>query len=188
MGWSILVTMVWSAGIKVILNWQKTSKIIEAAIEEFTPLLSTKGIRIENKGITATIHYRLYPKPKEAEKNILATLEHSSQAKNLRILPGKMSINLLPPVEINKGTSVLELIKEYSLQSGIYLGDDLTDIDAFSAMRAASYDLDFQGFAIGITSKEMPKELISEVDFTLNGVKDAERFLKWLSQIATQSS
>ncbi len=164
------------------------SKVIEAAIEEFTPLLSTEGIRIENKGITATIHYRLCPKPKAAEKNILTTLEHSSQAKSLRILPGRMSINLLPPVEVNKGTAVLELIKEYSLQSGIYLGDDLTDIDAFSAMHAASHDLDFQGFAVGITSKEMPKELVAEADFTLNGVNDVERFLKWLSQTSTQSS
>jgi len=31
-------------------------KVIEAAIEELTPLLSMKGISIENKGVTLTIH------------------------------------------------------------------------------------------------------------------------------------
>ncbi|GAH64264.1 unnamed protein product, partial [marine sediment metagenome] len=44
----------------------------------------------------------------------------------------------------------------------------------------------FQGFAVGITSQEMPDTLTEEVDFTLNGVDDVERFLKWLSQTAVE--
>ena len=89
---------------------------------------------------------------------------------------------------VNKGTAVLQLIKEYNLQGGIYLGDDFTDIDAFRAIRAASRDSNFQGFAIGITSREMPARLLSEADFTLNGITDVERFLEWLSQTAPQAS
>ena len=164
------------------------SKVIKAAIEEFTRLLSIEGIKIENKGITATIHYRLCPQPEVAKSDILAALENSTQAKSLQILPGRMAINLLPPVAINKGTAVSELIHEYNLQGGIYLGDDLTDIDAFRAIHAASHDLDFQGFAIGITSQEMPEKLVAETDFTLNGINDVARFLEWLSQTAPQPS
>lgn len=164
------------------------SKVIKAATEELTRLLSIEGIRIENKGITATIHYRLCPKPEAAMRDILVALENSIQAKSLRILPGRMAINLLPPVEVNKGTTVLELIQEYNLQGGIYLGDDLTDVDAFRAIHTASHDLDFQGFAVGITSQEMPEKLVTETDFTLNGVSDVERFLEWLSQTVPQPS
>ncbi len=164
------------------------SKVIKAVIEELTPLLSIEGIRIENKGITATIHYRLCPRPELAERDILVALEDSTQAKRLQIMPGKMSINLLPPLAVNKGTVVLELIQEYSLQGGIYMGDEITDIDAFRAIHAACRDIDFQGFAIGITSQEMPKELVAEADFTLYGINDVERFLKWLSQTAPRSS
>ena len=94
----------------------------------------------------------------------------------------KYAVNLLPPVEASKGTATRQLIQEYNLRGGIYLGDDLTDIDAFKAIQTASRDLDFQGFAIGITSLEMPEELEAEADFTLNGVSDVERFLKWVSQ------
>ncbi len=43
--------------------------------------------------------------------------------------------------------------------------------------------VDFKGFAIGVISQEMPEKLAEEADFTLNGVDDVERFLKWLSQI-----
>jgi trehalose-phosphatase len=91
-------------------------------------------------------------------------------------------------VAVNKGTAVLELIQEYSLQGGIYLGDEITDIDAFRAIHTACRDLDFQGFAVGITSQEMPEKLVAEADFTLSGVNDVERFLKWLSQNAPRPS
>jgi len=119
-------------------------KVIKAVIEELTPRLSIEGIRIENKGITATIHYRLCPNPELAERDILAALEDSTQAKRLQIMPGKMSINLLPPLAVNKGTTVLELIQEYGLQGGIYMGDEITDIDAFRAIHTACRDLDFR--------------------------------------------
>ena len=179
----------WTEGHSELTKGAKAySKVIKAAIEDLTPLLSIEGIRIEDKGITATIHYRLCPNPELAERDILLTLGDSTRAKSLQITPGKMSINLLPPVAVNKGTPVLELIQGYSLQGGIYLGDEITDIDAFRAIHTACHALDFQGFAIGITSQEMPKELVAEADFTLNGVNDVERFLKWLSQTAPQSS
>ena len=44
--------------------------------------------------------------------------------------------------------------------------------------------LNFHGFAIGTISQEMPENLATEADFTLNEVSDVERFLKWMSQTA----
>ena len=64
----------------------------------------------------------------------------------------------------------------------------LDDIDAFRAIRAACRDLHFRGFAIGIISREMPEALVAEADFTLNGVNDVERFLRWLSQAVAELS
>ena len=167
---------------------QDYSRLIKTVIKELTPLLSIEGISIENKGVTATIHYRLCREPQLAEIEILNAVEALSQAGRLRIIRGRMAVDLLPPVEVNKGTATLDLIQEYNLQGGIYLGDDLTDVDAFKAIRAASHDLDFRGFAIGIISQEMPEKLVAEADFTLNGVSDVEDFLRWMSQDALQAS
>ena len=161
---------------------QDYSRVVKAAIKELTPLLSIEGISFQDKGITATIHYRLCPEPQSAEKDILSALKDSPHARRLRIMHEKMAIDLLPPVDMNKGTATLGLIQEYSLRGGIYMGDDLTDIDAFRAIRTADHDLDFHGFAIGIINQETPAKLMAEVDFTLNGVNDVERFLKWISQ------
>ncbi len=162
--------------------------IIESVAKELTPLCSIEGVSLENKGLTVTVHYRLSPEVQAAERDILNSVKALAQAKNLRVIKGKMTVNLLPPIEINKGTATLDLINGYNLQSGIYLGDDLTDIDAFRAMRDASGNLKFHGFAIGIVSSEMPEELVKEADFTLNGVNDVGRFLKWLSQNVLQLS
>jgi len=179
----------WTEGhSKFITATQDYPELIKAVIRELTPLLPIAGIRIEDKGITATIHYRLCRDPQSAERDILTVLENSLQAKSLRIMQGRMAINLIPPAKVTKGTAALELIREYNLQGGIYLGDDVTDIDAFKVIHTASRDYNFQGFAIGVTSQEMSETLVAEADFTLNGVNDVERFLKWISQTAVEPS
>lgn len=157
-------------------------RVVKSIIKELTPLRSMAGVSIENKGVTVTIHYRLSPEPRAVEREILNSVKALAQAKNLRVSRGKMSLNLLPPVAIDKGTATLDLIREYRLQGGLYLGDDLTDIDALKVIHTAADDLNFQGLAIGITGPEMPEKLAVAADFTLNGVRDVERFLKWLAQ------
>jgi len=169
-------------------NAQQYLTVIKSVIKELTPLLSIEGITIENKGVTATIHYRLCREPQLAEKEIMGAIKASPQASNLRIIKERMAIDLLPPIKMDKGTTILDLIQEYNLQSGIYLGDDVTDIDAFRAIHTAGCDFNFHGFAIGILSPEMPENLVAEVDFTLNGINDVERFLRWMSQQALESS
>ncbi len=175
----------WTRGhSEFIKDAQDYPPVIEAVTKELiSPLLSIEGLSIENKGVTLTIHYRLCSNHQSARQDILAAIGNSPHARNLWIMEeSKYAINLLPPVRVDKGTGLLDLIREYNLRGGIYLGDDITDIYAFRAIRAASRNLDFQGFAIGITSQEMPEKLVEEADFTLNGVDDVERFLKWLSQ------
>lgn len=163
------------------------SGVVKAALEEITPLLAAiEGIIIQDKGITATIHYRLCPNPELAERQILAAVADSPRSKGLRVMQEKMAIDLLPPVKANKGTATSKLIQDYDLRGGVYLGDDITDIESFRAIRAAYRDSDFRGVAIGITGPEMPQELIAEVDFTLDGVGEVEHFLQWMSQILPQ--
>ncbi len=160
--------------------------VVKSAIGELSPLLSIEGIIIENKGVTATIHYRRCPDPKLADEQVLAAVQNSPQARKLLVMPGRMAINLLPPVTVNKGTATLSLIQEYNLRRGIYLGDDITDIDAFRVIRASYPEMDFQGLAIAVTSEETPETLTEDADFTLKGVSDVERFLEWMSRTAAQ--
>ncbi|MDD4875590.1 MAG: trehalose-phosphatase [Dehalococcoidales bacterium] len=167
--------------VNLLPDTQDYPSIIKATIEEIAPFLSMENIIIENKGAVASIHYRLCYDHHLAQEHILTVLNYSPHAKNLWIRQEKMAIELLPPVDVNKGTAILSLIREYGLKGGIYMGDDITDIDAFKAIHSAGYDFDFQGYAIAIISSETPETVTQEADFTLKGVDDVERFLKWFS-------
>lgn len=162
--------------------------LIQSAIKELAPVLATEGVYIEDKGAAASVHYRLSPQPETTRNQVMGLIRQSPHLQELRIVPGRMVIDILPPVTINKGTAVRELIRDYQLKGGIYLGDDVTDIDAFRAIHSASGKGDFKGWAVGITSPEMPPEMLPEVDFTLNGVAEVADFFRQLSRTARQLS
>lgn len=156
------------------------SAVIEATLQELKPVLAIEGVFFDNKGVTASIHYRLCRDREAARRQILATLAQSSAAKGLLAIQGKMVIDLRPPLPINKGSATLDLIREHKLRRAIYLGDDLTDVDAFRAIHEANAS-NFKGLAIGVISREAPPEVEVEADFTLDGVGQVEQFLEWLA-------
>jgi trehalose 6-phosphate phosphatase len=154
--------------------------IIKKVTDELGRELQGAGVLIENKGVTASIHYRQSPDPDATGKMIMAALSSSAQASSLRIIPGRQAVNLLPPLAIDKGTAVLNLIASYKLGGGIYIGDEATDIDAFKAIHEASRRPDFLGFALAVLSRETPPAVAEAADFTLDGTDDMARFLEWL--------
>ncbi|HEY79208.1 MAG TPA: trehalose-phosphatase [Dehalococcoidia bacterium] len=155
--------------------------VIAAVIAGLSRRLPMEGLWIEDKRLTASVHYRLHPAPEQAKEAILAALRQLPQARRLRIILERKAIDILPPAA-SKGTAVADLMKRYRLRAGLYLGDDFTDVDAFRAVRTAARGWGFRGFAIGVISQEMPENFIAEADFTLNGVSDVAHFLEWLSQ------
>jgi trehalose 6-phosphate phosphatase len=154
--------------------------IIKEVTDELARELQGAGILIENKGISASIHYRLSPDPDAAGKRIMAAINSSAQAGRLRIIPGRRAVNLLPPLAIDKGTAVRDLISRYNLSGGVYIGDEATDIDAFKAIHEANRRPDFLGFALAVLSGETPPAVAAEADFTLDGTTEVARFLEWL--------
>ena len=162
--------------------------VIKSVIQAVTPRLSRlQGIVIEDKGPSVTFHYRQSPEPKATEDEIISAINETEAAHGLRVMRSKMAVELLPPLNINKGTVTLELIREYRLRGVIYLGDDITDMDAFSAVHNAS-SMGCMGIAIGVNGRGKPDGLAAAADFTLNGIRDVGRFLKWLLQNVPQSN
>lgn len=161
--------------------------IVEEVLSEMGSVLPKEGIIFENKGITATIHYRLAPRPKQMEQKILDIIKGSHSARSLRVLRGKRSLSLIPMINADKGSASVDLVREYRLQGCIYFGDDYTDLDAFRAIHNLVAEWHFQGIAIVITGPGTPEEIGTEADFTLKGVADVERFLRWMTEKLLQS-
>ena len=148
--------------------------------------LREPGLLVEDKGPTGSVHYRLHPNPAEARETILRTIGRCPSARGLRWSDGRMVVNLMPPVQADKGTAVETLVHRWGLRGAIYLGDDVTDVDAFRALRSLRQSGECSTLGIAVASPEAPAELYLEADYRLDGVDAVVAFLGqtvgWLEQ------
>ncbi|GAC1479608.1 MAG: hypothetical protein NVS1B4_24310 [Gemmatimonadaceae bacterium] len=100
------------------------------------------GVLVEDKQWTLTVHYRL------AGDGVLPALQRLvdgvARSESLRTVAAKMAIEVRPPVAVDKGTAVVALAERLgALAPGaalLFAGDDVTDEDAFRALRDRSAD------------------------------------------------
>ena len=103
------------------------------------PLLEPlRGVVIENKTWTLSVHYRM------ANESIVprlrATVEDLVARNGLRMTDGKKVFEIRPPVAVDKGSAVYRLANDLGAlndtASLFFAGDDETDEDAFRILRA----------------------------------------------------
>ena len=126
------------------------------------------GIVFEEKGVSATIHYRLAPDPLRAHRDILAAVERAGAHERFDVREGRMSIELRPRNAGDKGTAVRAIVERYALRGLVVFGDDRTDLDAFrvAADLRASGRLKALIGAVG-RGEETPSEVRSAADVVL---------------------
>ncbi len=151
-------------------------KTIADAVDAIKDMADTEGIYIENKGLTASIHYRNSSDPESAKSMILAAVTPLAGRYDLRLTEGRMVVELRPGIDVDKGAALALLVEKYGLSGLIYIGDDVTDIDAFRALHGSGV----KGVAVGVGSDEAPPDLYNEVDYFVYSVSDVEHFLSWL--------
>jgi trehalose 6-phosphate phosphatase len=155
---------------------------VNEALNDLEQTLASRfpGLLVERKGVTGSIHYRQTDDPFTAEKAIIAQLDTLPASKDLTITRGKLVIEVRPPVKIDKGTSIKDLVTTRGLEGGIFFGDDWTDIDGFRALHELTIAGGFYGFAVAVLHPEAPKEILEFADFALNSIEEMPLFLDWL--------
>ena len=91
------------------------------------------GVVVEDKGAAFAVHYRAAPDPDAAR----AALETWAQAVPDGLVPiwGKCVVELRAD-GVSKGTAVSRIAAAHPDRTPVYLGDDVTDEDAFAALQA----------------------------------------------------
>jgi trehalose-phosphatase len=93
------------------------------------------GVQLERKRFTLAVHYR---RARDADVPAVRDAVARAQARHpaLRVTSGKKVFELQPDVDWDKGRAVLWLIETLGLQDAlpVYIGDDVTDEDAFRAL------------------------------------------------------
>lgn len=134
---------------------------------------SLPGVFVETKPISLALHYRL-ASPADAARAAEAFRRVASAYPEFRTLEGKRVFELLPRIEWDKGRAVLALAERLRRRDPaivpVYLGDDITDEDAFRALRESG---------IGIAVLEEPK--FTDARYSLADTEEVRRFLENLA-------
>ena len=142
---------------------------------------SIPGVQVEPKRASVAVHYRLVA-PEDRSRVAAAVqallAEHPDE---LKVTPGKMVYELQPNIDWNKGRAVLYLIDVLGLDSDgvvpLYLGDDITDEDAFRALRGRGI-----GIFVGRPDDPEVMDRPTAAEFVLACVDEVQQFLITLAR------
>jgi len=112
-------------------------------IELGQKLNSFDGVLIEDKGLTLSVHYRLVPEFQMTpfKKTLDRVLKPFLLRKEIKFGSGKKVYEINPPIEWDKGKAINWILSKerfnhpQKLFLPVFLGDDITDEDAFHAIR-----------------------------------------------------
>jgi trehalose 6-phosphate phosphatase len=134
------------------------------------------GMRIEPKGVSLTLHYRTHP---EIEDDVRRWAEVQAARSGLVARPAKMSVELHPPIDMDKGAALEALAADLDLEAACYVGDDAGDLPAFDALdrmaRRGAHVL-----RVAVASSESPGPLVDRADLILDSPAATLAFLRAL--------
>jgi trehalose 6-phosphate phosphatase len=154
---------------------EQVQELEARAREELAPL----GAFVEEKGITASIHYR--NAPPEVGERAVEFVKREGERLGLRITVGRGVVEARPPIRADKGTAVRTLVEEYAPERAMFIGDDTTDLDAFRELVALREEGTLREILrVGVASEEGPPEITSEADIVVDGVEGVSEVLRAL--------
>jgi alpha,alpha-trehalase len=142
-----------------------------------TKLSKIKGVIIEDKYFTLSLHFRLVNSRDVNKVKIIFRQATSPYIRNkkIRVIQGKKVFEIRPYVDWNKGKA-LEMIERSTKQNSrplrIYLGDDTTDEDVFKVLNKRDISV-----FIGVRKK-------SKAQYFLADTKEVEDFLTRLNRMS----
>lgn len=140
------------------------------------------GVIVEDKGLSATVHYRNAADPTLARGRILAALGGAARH-GVEVRHGRMSLELRPASLGDKGGAVRSAVTRYGLRGLVVLGDDLTDLDMFRAAASLRESglLRSAIVAVGHADAEVPPDVAEAADATLPDPSAVVRLLEALN-------
>jgi trehalose 6-phosphate phosphatase len=108
-------------------GWRSPVAQWKQALERALP--GIPGIRIEDKGLSLAVHYRLAAPGSQARRRIM---EAARGLNGVRVFGGKRVVNLVVDGAPDKGTALAAARHRFDCDWVLYVGDDENDEDAFA--------------------------------------------------------
>lgn len=126
-------------------------------------LRGIKGVIVEDKGATLSLHYRCVESSKVAKvKRIFHKLAEGWPKSKITVTEGKKVFEVRPKIKWDKGEAVRWLMKHLDFQKGdcpIYIGDDTTDEDAFKILAGKGVTI-----KVGLLKNSLAQESVKDIE------------------------
>ncbi len=161
-------------GLDVGSTREKMNEIFNELKEE---LSEVAGMVIEDKGLSVSVHYRKVD-PELVAQIQDATRRVAGSKKGVVLNPGKMVLEIRPDILWDKGRMARWLMHEVSKREEgrttlpIFIGDDLTDEDAF-------HELERDGMTILVSDDDQRRTI---AQYTLDSPHEVALFLETLEE------
>lgn len=109
------------------LPWRPIVDEVAARAESELPA----GVGVEHKGLSLTLHVRQDP---SLAPDVKTWAADAAEQSGLQVRQARMSAELHPPVETDKGSAVAALLD--GIDVACFIGDDVGDVPAFDALDA----------------------------------------------------
>ncbi|MFY9264452.1 MAG: trehalose-phosphatase [Solirubrobacterales bacterium] len=140
--------------------------------------LRRAGVRLEDKDFIQALHWRGAEDDEIAEA-LVRQVETAAIDQGFEIHYGRKVIEIRPPVHFNKGVAVSRLIETHAIDHAAYVGDDMTDVDAFDALhRLRAQQSLATALCIGVSSEEQPSALAQRADVMVAGPAGVTEILR----------
>jgi trehalose 6-phosphate phosphatase len=163
-----------------------TGRVQSFARGSLTPEAQRLRIRSEDKGAIVALHWRGAP-DERAASSLVKEIARAAEDAGLAVHWGRKVLEVRPPVKIDKGAGIRRLLREsaesegLSISTAVYVGDDMTDIDAFTGLRAIVEEGELSSaVCAAVSSEEAPAELVDAADISLDGESGVRGLLEAL--------
>jgi trehalose 6-phosphate phosphatase len=147
---------------------------IETLLGDLQAVAERYGCVLRDKHVTAVVDYR-ESDPQRVEELCVHVLELCRRG-GFRTLRSRASIEILPPVGIDKGSALRVLVDEFELTSVMYLGDDTSDLDALREIDALRRR-GIEAIGLGVLHDEGAAAVADQADLVVDEIAGVEQLL-----------
>jgi trehalose 6-phosphate phosphatase len=157
-----------------------TERVQAFAHDAYGEKLRRLRVRLEDKEAIAALHWRGTPDEDDALSAVEEVAERAEEAGFVTHW-GRKVLEIRPPVRIDKGAGLVSLLRDTNLAAAVYVGDDMTDLDAFRGLGELQ-EAGTLAYAlrVGVHSDETPAELEDEADAMVDGPEGVRGLLRAL--------
>src|SRR3954452_20037478 len=151
------------------------------ALGKDSPELRMMRVRIEDKGAIVAFHWR-GARDEAAALTAVEAIAAEAESAGLLTHWGRKVLEIRPPVPIDKGQAVRELLRRAPVRAAVFGGDDATDLDVFDVLSELRSEGALEtAVCVGVRSNEGPKAIVERADLVVDGTAGFVQVLEVLA-------